>query len=40
MTRLTGIADRAFAQDPEGVGDSVTVLTVQRPAEIVNYQST
>ena len=40
MTRVTAIANRAFAQDPEGVGDSVTVLTVQRPAEIVNYQST
>ncbi len=40
MTRVTAIADRAFARDPEGVGDSVTVLTVQRPAEIVNYQST
>ena len=40
MARVSAIANRAFARDPEGVGDSVTVLTVQRPAEIVNYQST
>ncbi len=40
MTRVTTIADKAFANDPNGAGDSVSVLTVQRPAEIVNYQST
>ena len=32
-------ADRIMAADPLGVGDTYTVLGVQRPAEIVNYQS-
>jgi hypothetical protein len=31
-------ADRIMAADPEGVGDTYTVLGPQRPAEIVNYQ--
>ena len=29
-----------MAADPEGAGDTYAVLPVQRPAEIVNYQST
>jgi ABC-type lipoprotein release transport system permease subunit len=29
-----------MAADPEGAGDTYNVLGVQRPAEIVNYQST
>jgi hypothetical protein len=40
MQRLTAIADHEFSQDPNTVGDNVIVLSVQRPAEIVNYQST
>lgn len=30
----------AFARDPRAAGDEVEILPVQRPAEIVNYQST
>ncbi|HEX5267970.1 MAG TPA: FtsX-like permease family protein [Acidimicrobiales bacterium] len=33
-------ADKAFASDPNAAGDSAQVLTVRRPAEIVNYGST
>ncbi len=33
-------ADKAVANDPQAYGDSFVVLGVQRPAEIVNYQST
>jgi ABC-type lipoprotein release transport system permease subunit len=40
MDRVIAVADRAFAHDPNAVGDSVIQLPVQRPAEIVNYQST
>ena len=40
MHRIAGAANRAFAADPGAVGDTVDVLTVQRPAEIVNYRST
>lgn len=40
MQRVIGIAAAAFAKDPNAAGDSVVVLPVQRPAEIVNYQST
>jgi hypothetical protein len=40
MRRIAAAADRAFAADPVTAGDSVDVLSVQRPAEIVNYRST
>ena len=40
MHRVAAIAAKVFAKDPNAFGDSVTVLSVQRPAEIVNYQST
>jgi hypothetical protein len=40
MQRIASAANRAFAADPGAVGDTVDVLTVQRPAEIVNYRST
>ena len=40
MHRIASAANRAFAADPGAVGDTVDVLTVQRPAEIVNYRST
>jgi len=40
MGRIVSVADKAFARDPNAVGDSVIILPVQRPAEIVNYQST
>ena len=40
MRRLAGIANRAFASDPAAVGDTDTWEGVQRPAAIVNYQST
>jgi ABC-type lipoprotein release transport system permease subunit len=40
MERIISVAAKAFARDPNAVGDTVTILPVQRPAEIVNYQST
>jgi hypothetical protein len=40
MRRIIGIADAQFNHDPNAAGDSVSLLGVQRPAEIVNYQST
>ncbi|HTZ09898.1 MAG TPA: FtsX-like permease family protein [Acidimicrobiales bacterium] len=40
LRHVVGVADREFAADPQGAGDTVMVLPVQRPAEIVNYQST
>jgi hypothetical protein len=40
LRRIAGAADRAVANDPQSYGDSFIVLGVQRPAEIVNYQST
>jgi hypothetical protein len=40
MHRLVQLANRAFATDPNTTGDSVEVLGVQHPAEIVNYQAT
>jgi hypothetical protein len=40
MNRVANDADRVMAADPEGAGDTYNVLGVQRPAEIVNYQST
>ena len=40
LNRIVAIANRAFAADPAAVGDSVSWEGVQRPAAIVNYQST
>jgi len=40
MERIIAIAATAFARDRNAAGDSVIILPVQRPAEIVNYQST
>lgn len=40
MHRIAEAGNQAFAADQEAVGDMVNVLTVQRPAEIVNYRST
>jgi hypothetical protein len=40
MKRIADFSDKAFAADPNATGDSVQVLGVQHPAEIVNYQST
>jgi len=40
MHRVAQLADKVFATDPNTTGDSVEVLSVQHPAEIVNYQST
>ena len=40
MRRVAQLADKAFEGDPNTAGDSVEVLDVQHPAEIVNYQST
>jgi hypothetical protein len=40
MNRISGFSDKVFAADPNATGDSVEVLGVQHPAEIVNYQST
>jgi hypothetical protein len=39
VQQVAKAADRIMAADPLGVGDTYTVLGVQRPAEIVNYQS-
>ena len=40
MHHAVQVAGAQFASDPNGAGDDVIVLTVQRPAEIVNYQAT
>jgi hypothetical protein len=40
MHRVAQLANKVFATDPNTTGDSVEVLGVQHPAEIVNYQST
>lgn len=40
MERIIAVAAKAFARDPNAAGDSVILLPVQRPAEIVNYEST
>jgi len=40
MNRIATLSDKVFAADPNATGDSVEVLGVQHPAEIVNYQST
>lgn len=38
MQQVARDADRIMAADPQGVGDTYSVLGPQRPAEIVNYQ--
>ena len=40
MNRITTLSDKVFAADPNATGDTVKVLGVQHPAEIVNYKST
>jgi ABC-type antimicrobial peptide transport system permease subunit len=40
LHRIADAANKAMANDPQAYGDSFIVLGVQRPAEIVNYQST
>ena len=40
LQHVADAADKVMAADPQGVGDTYSVLGVQRPAEIVNYQST
>ena len=40
MKRIATLSDKVFAADPNATGDTVEVLGVQHPAEIVNYQST
>ena len=40
MNRIATVSDKVFAADPNTTGDTVEVLGVQHPAEIVNYQST
>ena len=39
MQRIANAADKVFAADPNATGNNVTVLGVQRPAQIVNYRS-
>jgi hypothetical protein len=39
MQRIVAAADEEFAHDPQGKGNTVTVLGVQRPAQIVNYRT-
>jgi len=40
MKRIAALSDAEFAKDRNTFGDTVNVIGVQRPAEIVNYQST
>jgi hypothetical protein len=40
LQRVADAATRTMSADPQGEGDTYDVLDVQRPAEIVNYQST
>jgi hypothetical protein len=40
LQRIATKANEVMAADPEGQGDVYQVVGVQRPAEIVNYQST
>jgi hypothetical protein len=40
LQRVAAAADRVMTADPEGAGGTYSVLGVQRPAEIFNYQST
>jgi hypothetical protein len=39
LQRIANFADKVFAADPNGSGNVVSVLGVQRPAQIVNYRS-
>lgn len=39
MQRIANAANEVFAADPQAAGNNVTVLGVQRPAQIVNYRS-
>jgi ABC-type antimicrobial peptide transport system permease subunit len=39
LQRIADAADKVFAADPHASGQNVTVLGVQRPAQIVNYRS-
>jgi len=40
LKRIVGVAEKVMAADPNGQGDTYALLSIQRPAEIVNYQST
>jgi hypothetical protein len=40
LNKIVGLADSVFAKDPKTLGDTDTIIGVQRPAEIVNYQAT
>ena len=40
LQRIVDAADKVMAADPNGQGNTYALLSVQRPAEIVNYQST
>ena len=40
LQQITATSDKAMAADPQTQGETFEVLGVQRPAEIVNYQST
>ena len=40
LQHIVDVADRVMAADPNGQGDTYALLSVQRPAEIANYQST
>jgi hypothetical protein len=39
LQRIANAANQVLADDPNGQGNNVTVLGVQRPAQIVNYRS-
>jgi hypothetical protein len=39
LDRVAHLANAAFAKDPNGFGNTVTVLGVQRPAQIVDYRT-
>lgn len=39
LEKIARLANAVFKKDPRGVGNNVTVLGVQRPAQIVDYRS-
>ncbi len=39
LEHVAAVANATFAHDPNGTGNYVTVLSVQRPAQIVDYRS-
>jgi hypothetical protein len=39
LERIAHLANAAFSKDPNGFGNTVSVLGVQRPAQIVDYRS-